>query len=189
MMAAEARRDAPARQRSGGIVVAAVAALLIAGPGLLAVSRAAPGVSGVPPALDRFLAAVRRATPSTARLLVAGNPPGTTFYRASYLLYPRTVYTAFSTDFAHSTVAPAVDWRELRRQARQDRARYVLLWSLSLRAQERLVDYGGRGVLHTPCLQSGRMQYAPTSYGECTQSPAPRILAHQGSGILVAVTP
>ncbi len=144
-MAAEAGHG-PARQR-GSLAVAAVAALLIAAPGLLTVSIASPGDSGVPPALDRFLAAVRRATPPTARLLVAGNPPGTTFYRAAYLLYPRVIYTAFRTDFAHSAAAPVATWSALHRQAQHDGASYMLLWSLPLRAQGHVLAHQDGGTL------------------------------------------
>lgn len=113
--------------------LALIATLLIALPGLLIVARATPGVSDAPPALDRFLGAVRDATPPTARILVAGNPPGTVFYRAVYLLYPRIVYTAFATDFTHHQSAPLGNWSELSRIARRRGVDDVLLWSLPLR--------------------------------------------------------
>lgn len=131
----------------GGARLVMLAALLIALPGLLMVARTGPGVPDASPQLDRFLVAVRDSTPPTARILVAGNPPGVTFYRATYLLYPRPVFTAFATDYEHSRRAPAVSWGDLRRQARRDGASYVLLWSLPLRPHGSTVVSGGVGTL------------------------------------------
>lgn len=107
-------------------------ALLIGGPGLFVTMQAAPIPSNTQPSpsLDTFIALVRGRTPQTARVLVAGNPPALVFYRATYLLYPRTVYAAFPTDYAHGGSAPPTAWPSLRRLARQDGADYVLLWSL-----------------------------------------------------------
>jgi len=107
-------------------------ALLIGAPGLFVTMQAAPIPPNAPPspALDSFIAAVRDRTPRTARVLVAGNPPALVFYRATYLLYPRTVYAAFPTDYAHGGTAPPTDWPSLRRLARQDGASYVLLWDV-----------------------------------------------------------
>ncbi len=83
-----------------------------------------------PPALDLFLDSVRRATPPTARILAAGAPPGLVFYRATAALYPRRIYSASPTDFAHARITPSARWPGLLRLARRDRARYVLVWSL-----------------------------------------------------------
>jgi len=107
-------------------------ALLIGAPGLFVTLQAAPIPPNAPPspALDTFIAAVRDRTPRAARVLVAGAPPALVFYRATYLLYPRAVYTAFPTDYAHGGIAPPTDWPSLRRLARQDGASYVLLWAL-----------------------------------------------------------
>jgi len=107
-------------------------ALLIGAPGLFVTLQAAPLPLTAPPSpsLDTFIAAVRDRTPRTARVLVAGNPSTLVFYRATYLLYPRAVYTAFPTDYAHGGTAPPTDWPSLRRLARQDGASYVLLWAL-----------------------------------------------------------
>ncbi len=107
-------------------------ALLIGAPGLFVTMQAEPIPPSAPPSplLDSFITAVRDRTPQTARVLVAGNPPALVFYRATYLLYPRTVYTAFPTDYAHGGTAPPTDWPSLRRLARQDGADYVLLWAL-----------------------------------------------------------
>ncbi len=107
-------------------------ALLIGAPGLFVTLQAAPLPPTAPPspALDTFIDAVRDRTPRAARVLVAGDPPALVFYRATYLLYPRAVYTAFPTDYAHGGTAPPTDWPSLRRLARQDGASYVLLWAL-----------------------------------------------------------
>ena len=107
-----------------------VVALLIALPGFLVTLRATPVPPDAPPTLDRFLAAVRGVTPPAAHVLVAGAPPALVFYRATYLLYPRTVTTAFPTDYAHRWTAPPISWRDLERRARRQSARYILLWAL-----------------------------------------------------------
>lgn len=127
-------------------LLAAVAVLMIL-PGLAAESRAlaGPPIPGAPPALDRFLAAVRAATPPRARLLAAGDPPALTSYRATYLLYPRYVYSATATDYAHAALAPHLSWSDLLRLAGRVHARYVLLWGIGgvPRAAVRLRVAGG----------------------------------------------
>jgi len=117
------------RRRAHPLMV--VVALAIIAPGILADGRAltARPRPDAPPSLDVFLGAVRRATPLTARILAAGAPPALVFYRATAALYPRRVYSAFPTDYAHSATAPAVDWPTLARRARHDGEAYVLLWS------------------------------------------------------------
>lgn len=82
--------------------------------------------------MDAFFSAVRAATPPTARILIAGAPPGLVFYRATYDLYPRRAYTAFPIDYAHSAVAPPTSWRALQAMARRDGATYVVTWQLPL---------------------------------------------------------
>lgn len=136
-----------AKAANRGGLLPMLAALLIALPGLLVVARTAPGVADASPALDRFLIAVREATPPSARILSAGNPPGVSFYRATYLLYPRVVYSAFATDYEHGWHAPAARWSDLRRLARRDGASYVLLWSLPLRSHGLRVVNQGVGTL------------------------------------------
>ena len=122
-------------------------ALLMILPGLVTESHALAGPStpGAPPALDRFREAVRAATPPQARLLAAGDPPALTSYRATYLLYPRYVYSATSTDYAHAALAPHLRWTDLLRLAGRVHARYVLLWQLGgmPRAAVRLRVDGG----------------------------------------------
>jgi len=118
--------------RQGGLMLLVL--VLIALPVALGAFRAPPASPGVPPALDRFLDSVRRATPPTARILAVGAPPGLVFYRATVALYPRRVYSAFPTDFAHAGATPATSWPDLLRRARHDGARYVLVWSLPLGA-------------------------------------------------------
>ena len=120
-------RDANRRGRPAAMVFVA---LLIALPGFLVTVRATPMPRDASPTLDGFLAAVRGATPPAAHVLVAGTQPGLVFYRATYLLYPRTVYTAFPTDYAHRGTAPPISWRDLERRARRQGARYILLWAL-----------------------------------------------------------
>lgn len=107
-------------------------ALLMVLTGLAAESRvlAGPPTPGAPAALDRFLEAVRAATPPQARLLAAGDSPALTSYRATYLLYPRYVYSATSTDYAHAALAPHLRWPDLLRLAGRVHARYILLWGL-----------------------------------------------------------
>ena len=117
-----------ARQRALPLMV--LVALVTVAPGIMAdrgalTARPRPDA---PPSLDLFLGAVRRATPPTARILAAGAPPALVFYRAAAALYPRRVYSAFPTDYAHSAAAPAVDWSTLTRRARHEGAVYVLLW-------------------------------------------------------------
>jgi hypothetical protein len=121
----------PAGRRSSILLMVLVAAL-IAVPGTVAESHilATPARPDALPVLDRFLASVRAATPPTARLLAAGNPPAFVFYRATYLLYPRRVYSATSTDYAQAMVAPHLTWRARERRARRQGARYILLWAL-----------------------------------------------------------
>jgi hypothetical protein len=116
--------------RSGRPAAMVFVALLIALPGFLVTVGATPIPPNAPPTLDRFLAAVRGITPPAAHVLVAGAPPALVFYSATYLLYPRTVYTAFPTDYAHRGTAPPISWRDLERRARRQGARYILLWAL-----------------------------------------------------------
>ena len=144
----------PAGRRSGVPLMAFVAAL-IALPGALpvldhflgSVRAATPAGPGTLPVLDHFLGSVRAATPPTARLLVAGNPPDFVFYRATYLLYPRTIYSTTSTDYAHALVVPALTWRDLERRARHDGARYVLLWARPVTTRARVLVRVGAGRL------------------------------------------
>jgi hypothetical protein len=140
---------------SGRPAVMVVVALLIALPGLLVTSRATPIPPNAPPALDRFLAAVDHLTPPTAHILVAGAPPALVFYRATYLLYPRIVYTAFATDYAHGWTAPAVNWRALLRRAHRAGARHVLLWALPVAPHATVVVRAGLGWLVQVTLGPG----------------------------------
>ncbi len=133
--------------RTGALAPLLLAALAIALPGLLADTHAAPIPPNAPPALDRFLQSVRAATPPTARILVAGAPPALAFYRATYLLYPRIVYSAFPTDYAHGWITPTAHWRALRAQARHDGAGYVLLWALPLKPSGTVAVRGSTGTL------------------------------------------
>ena len=138
----------PAGRRSAAMLMVFVAAL-IAVPSAAAESRilATPAGPDALPVLDHFLGSVRAATPPTARLLVAGNPPAFVFYRATYLLYPRRVYNTTSTDYAQAMVAPQLTWRDLERRAHHDGARYVLLWSLPVTTRARVVVRVGAGRL------------------------------------------
>ncbi len=135
------------RRRAHPLMV--LVALALIAPGILADGRAltARPRPDAPPSLDLFLGAVRRATPPTARILAAGAPPALVFYRATAALYPRRVYSAFPTDYAHSTTAPAVDWPTLARRARHNGAAYVLLWSRPLHAVGVIVARGDAGEL------------------------------------------
>ena len=116
--------------RSGRPAAMVLVALVIALPGFLVTVRATPMPPNARPTLDRFLAAVRGVTPPAAHVLVAGAPPALVFYRATYLLYPRTVSTAFPTDYAHRWTAPPISWCDLERRARRQGARYILVWAL-----------------------------------------------------------
>jgi hypothetical protein len=138
----------PAGQHSSVLLMVFVAAL-IAVPGAVAESRilTTPARPDALPALAHFLASVRAATPPTARLLVAGNPPAFVFYKATYLLYPRRVYSATSTDYAQAMLAPYLTWRDLERRARHAGARDVLLWSLPVTTGARVVAHVGAGRL------------------------------------------
>ena len=138
----------PVGRRSSVLLMVFLAAL-IAVPGAVAESRilATPARPDALPMLDRFLASVRAATPPTAHLLVAGNPPAFVFYRATYLLYPRRIYSTTSTHYAQAMVAPHLTWRDLERRARHDGARDVLLWSLPVTTGARVVVHVGTGRL------------------------------------------
>jgi hypothetical protein len=138
----------PAGRRSSVLLMVFVAAL-IALPGAVAESRilAMPARPDALPVLDRFLASVRAATPPTARLLVAGNPPAFVFYRATYLLYPRRVYNTTRTDYAQAFTAPKLTWRDLERHARHDGARAVLLWARPVTTRARVLVRVGAGRL------------------------------------------
>lgn len=110
-----------------------VVMLLIVLPGMLSEARTPPAPLLIPPSLDACLASVRAATPPTARILVAGAPPSVAFYRATAALYPRRIYSAFATDFAHAWATPSISRPALMRLAYRDDARYVLLWALPLK--------------------------------------------------------
>ena len=138
---------APVPGRHAGTTLMLAVCLMIALPGLLVVARAAPASSGVPPRLDGFLAAVRDATPPHARLLAYGAPPALIFYRATYLLYPRTVCSAAATDYAHGSVASALPWPTVRRLAHRDGARYVIVWALPLAVHGTVLLRSGAGTL------------------------------------------
>ena len=120
--------------RRGAHPLMVLVALAIIAPGILADGRVltARPRPDAPLSLDLFLDAVRRATPPMAHILAAGSPPALVFYRATAALYPRPVYSAFPTDYAHSATAPAVKWPTLARRAHHDGAAYVLLWSQQL---------------------------------------------------------
>jgi hypothetical protein len=133
--------------RSGRPAAMVFVALLIALPGFLVTVRATPIRPAAPPALDRFLAAVRGVTPPAAHVLVAGAQPALVFYRATYLLYPRTVYTAFPTDYVHRGTAPSISWRALERRARRQSARYILLWALPVAPASTVRRRFGTGTL------------------------------------------
>jgi len=135
------------RRRAHPLMV--LVALAIIAPGILADGHAltARPQPDAPPSLDLFLGAVRRATPTTARILAAGAPAALVFYRATTALYPRRVYSAFPTDYAHSATAPAADWLMLARRARRDGADYVLLWSRPLHVAGTIVARGAGGLL------------------------------------------
>jgi len=113
------------------VVLLALIALLVAPPALLTEGQAigAGPRSEVPPAFDAFMAAVRRATPPAARLLVLGEPPVLVFERPVFSLYPRTVYSAVDTSYMRIHHPRAFSWPELGRLARRDGARYILVWA------------------------------------------------------------
>lgn len=120
------------RRRHDRSLLMLIMALAIVLPGALFEARglAVAGSSDVPPALDRFLASVAASTPATARILIAGAPAGLTFYRATSALYPRVVYSALPTDYAHSQMQTLVSWAHLRLLTRRHGARYLLLWNM-----------------------------------------------------------
>jgi hypothetical protein len=78
---------------------------------------------------------------------VTGAPPALVFYSTTYLLYSRTVYTAFATDYAHGWTAPPVSWRDLERRARRQGVRYVLLWALPVTTRAMVMVRVGSGRL------------------------------------------
>lgn len=125
----------------------AVVCAVIALPGLVQLVGASPGATGVPPNLDSFLSAVSEATPPNARILAFGAQPALVFYRSTYLLYPRVVYSAEPTDYAHRDVSIPLSWPTLRRLARRDRAQYVIAWPLPWKANGAILLRSGPGAL------------------------------------------
>lgn len=140
-------KDMARSPRPASLAPVVLVMLLITVPGLLFDARATPAHRDVPPALDRFLASVRAATPPQARILVAGAPPSLTYYRATYLLYPRRVYSAFPTDYAHGWSVPPLRWADVQAQALRDGARYILLWALPLAPRGAVAVRSGAGTL------------------------------------------
>ena len=138
----------PAGRRGTALLMACVAALIaLPGAAVEGGILAAPARPDGLPALDHFLTSVRAATPPTARLLVAANPPAFVFYRATYLLYPRRVYNTTGTDYAQAFAAPNLTWRDLARRAHRDSARYVLLWAQPVTTRAQVVVRVGAGRL------------------------------------------
>jgi hypothetical protein len=115
-----------------------VATLLVILPGIRdnlvvvrALQAARPSVDVDPrldPRLDQFLVSVSRRIPSTARVLIAGSPPIVSFYRATYVLYPRSVLpvTRGSSDRTGSSLL----WTRVKHDARTERAQYIIVWGL-----------------------------------------------------------
>jgi len=115
-------------------------------PALLIETQAQPPRSGSTPALERFLAEVRAATPPTAHLYAVGQ----TFvvHRARYLLYPRSICLLEAPDVdGVAPLARPAFWRDLPRWARRHDASYLLGWSLPQLPRGRVLLRSGPGVL------------------------------------------
>lgn len=119
---------------------------LIACPGII-LAAARPEPRDVPHGIDRFLATARNATPANARLLAYGYPGALVFYRATYMLYPRTVFSAMPTDYDHRALAPAMNWGAVLRLALIDRAGYVASWSVAVPRSANVLVRSGNGTL------------------------------------------
>lgn len=92
-----------------------------------AVTETNPYAAGVPADLEQFLLAVKVLTPSSATIVTAGASSVTVYYRAAYLLYPRTVESAVVPSYDNPP--PPVSWAQLAAAARRYGARYVLIWN------------------------------------------------------------
>jgi len=135
---------ARASARDGTLMLAC---LLIALPALFFVATARQAATDVPPALDAFLTRVRDTVPPGALLLVAGNPPALTLYRATYLLYPRRIIGAQPTDFARASVPARLSWAQLLAVADAHHAAYVVLWNMNVAPSGRVRLHLGDGIL------------------------------------------
>jgi len=115
-------------------------------PALLVETQAQPPRSGSTPALERFLAEVRAATPPSAHLCAVSE----TFvvHRARYLLYPRSICLLEAPDVdGIAPLARPAFWRDLPRWARRQGARYLLGWSLPQLPRGRVLLRSGPGIL------------------------------------------
>jgi len=87
--------------------------------------------SSVPPGVDRFLAAVRAATPPHERLLVADTwQNNVMFVRALYMLQPRPLSLLKVRPAELRRGQLAVTWPGLRREARLRHAGYILFYAI-----------------------------------------------------------
>lgn len=125
--------------RQGLLAFMALVVLIVALPTALAESKASPALPDSSPNFDRLLSSVRAATPSNVRLLVLGDPPVVSFYRATYQLYPRRVYNAAPPDAVFSLNASPLYWPHILRLARHTHARFVVLWGVSVAPRTAIV--------------------------------------------------
>jgi hypothetical protein len=102
--------------------------------GLATALRTPPIPPNTPPALDRFLTDIARATPAHARLLVAGSLTSLVFYRGTVRLYPRPVVGYLVRDYTTVSdwVGVPATWAQARQYARHTHARYVALWGTAI---------------------------------------------------------
>lgn len=111
--------------------------------GIVAALRAAPIPSNAPPALDRFLSDVARATSPRDRVLVAGDLGALVFYRAAYRLYPRTVvgYLVRPYTVVNNWVGAPGSWPAAVRYAEKAHASYIALWGSQVTPDLRTIRF------------------------------------------------
>lgn len=132
----------------GHISRVTVVVLLIVFPGLLSTFRHLHPAPPPSPQLDRFLDAVRAITPANTRLIIASNTGGLTFFRATYLLYPRRIYSAQGTNFTGpSPLTPSMSWQKLVRLAKNDYASYILTWDYPIHSRDTIRFRMGAGLM------------------------------------------
>jgi len=138
------RREPSARSGPPSLLI--LVGLVIMAPALLVETQAQPPRSGSTPALERFLAEVRAATPPSAHLCAVSET--FVFHRARYLLYPRSICLLEAPDVdGMAPLARPAFWRDLPRWARQQGALYLLGWSLPQLPRGRVLLRSGPGVL------------------------------------------
>jgi hypothetical protein len=118
--------------RRGQVTLLACIVLLLALPTAVVDTQASQHLYTVPPEFDRFLSAVRAATPPSARVLILDpytDPHHHLILRSRYDLYPRRVYyQPVPARFVRKGVL-TMRWSDVLRRARRH-TDYAITWAL-----------------------------------------------------------